>query len=397
MSYLVLARKCRPQTFDEVVAQGHITDTLKSALEKDRLAHAYLFCGPRGTGKTTTARILAKALNCESSDKPTSTPCGKCGSCIAIAGGHSPDVLEIDGASNRGIAEIQALRERVQYAPAGRYKIFIIDEVHMLTKEAFNALLKTLEEPPSYITFIFATTEPQKLPPTITSRCQRFDFRRIPSTQITEQIVAISREEGLLLSEDAAALIAHRADGSLRDSLSLLDQILAYSPKGELSVEEVARILGILPIDAFRSIADKVVNRDPAGAVRELDSLLESGIDIGQVAEGLVEHFHGAVMGAIGALPEDIGEKQSAAYNELAESVATEDLLRIAKLSADIQAKIKTAPQPRFLFEEMLIYLCSFDKTTDVRAVLSNSPAQSRPQTEAPVPRPPFANAAKPN
>jgi len=374
MSYLVLARKFRPQTFDEVVAQQHVTDTISNAIEKERLAHAYLFCGPRGTGKTTTARILAKCLNCTSFDKPTIQPCGKCDSCVTIAAGNSADVLEIDGASNRGIAEIQSLRESVQYAPQGRYKVYIIDEVHMLTKEAFNALLKTLEEPPSHVTFIFATTEPQKLPATIISRCQRYDFRRIPASQIAMQISALAEKEGLSLSDEAAALIAHRADGGLRDSLSLLDQILAYSPKGSLSTDEAARILGILPLDAFDQIAEKIADRDAAGAIIELDRLLESGIDIAQVAEGLIEHFHGALMTSIGAPPDGIGEKEAAIYKKIAEALPPEDLLRIAKLNSELRVKLKSATQPRYLFEEMLVYLSNMDSTVSIRQAITRAP-----------------------
>lgn len=371
MSYLVLARKFRPQTFDEVVAQQHITDTLKNAIEKDRLAHAYLFCGPRGTGKTTTARIVAKCLNCQSFDSPTATPCGTCQSCVSIAQGNSPDVYEIDGASNRGIAEIQSLRESVQYAPQGRNKVYIIDEVHMLTKEAFNALLKTLEEPPRYVTFIFATTEPQKLPATIISRCQRYDFRRIPGNRIAEHIAQLAENEGLKLDSDASALIAHRADGGLRDSLSLLDQILAYSPKGELSADEVARILGILPLDAFDKIAEQILERNPVGALHELDRLLESGIDIAQVGDGLSEHFHGALKFSIGAEKEDLGEKEKEIYSRIADEFPPEDLLRISKILVDMQSRLKYAAQPRYLFEESLIYLTNLETTASIRRAIS--------------------------
>lgn len=373
MSYLVLARKFRPQTFDEVVAQQHITDTLISAIEKDRLAHAYLFCGPRGTGKTTTARILAKCLNCLSFDAPTATPCGTCSSCVSIAQGNSPDVFEIDGASNRGIAEIQSLRESIQYAPQGRHKIYIIDEVHMLTKEAFNALLKTLEEPPRYVTFIFATTEPQKLPATIISRCQRYDFRRIPGNRIAKHISQLAEKEGLILDDDASVLIAHRADGGLRDSLSLLDQILAYSPKGNLTANEVAQILGILPLDAFDKIAEKILKRDPAGAIMELDSLLESGIDIAQVCDGLTEHFHGALKFAVGVESEDIGEKEREIYTRIADEIPAEDILRISKLLIELQSRLKFASQPRYLFEETLIYLTNMENTASIRRAIKQS------------------------
>ncbi len=383
MSYLVLARKFRPQTFEEVVAQEHITDTLKSAIEKDRLAHAYLFCGPRGTGKTTTARIVAKCLNCMNYDSPTPTPCGTCNSCVSIAQGNSPDVLEIDGASNRGIAEIQSLRESVQYAPQGRNKIYIIDEVHMLTKEAFNALLKTLEEPPRYITFIFATTEPQKLPATIISRCQRYDFRRIPGGQIAKHITKLAEHEGLVLDDDASILIAHRADGGLRDSLSLLDQILAYSPKGALTADEVAQVLGILPLDAFDQIAEKILEGNPVGAISELDRLLESGIDIGQVASGLTEHFHGALKFAIGVESEEIGEREKEIYSRIADDVMPEDILRIAKMLAELQSRLKSASQPRYLFEETLVYLTNMDSTASIRRALT----QVKSGDYAPPPR----------
>ncbi len=371
MSYLVLARKCRPQNFDEVAAQEHITDTLKKAIEKDRLSHSYLFCGPRGTGKTTMARILAKALNCQSFDAPTATPCGVCESCVAIASSRSGDVLEIDGASNRGVQEIQALRERVQYAPQGRFKVFIIDEVHMLTKEAFNALLKTLEEPPPRVVFIFATTEPQKIPPTIISRCQRYDFRRIPTDVIARRIMKIADAEGLKLSEDAAAIVAQRADGGLRDSLSLLDQVLAYSPRGELSADEVARILGILPLDAFVKISERIADRDPAGTIEELDLLLETGIDISQIAAGLSEHFHGALTAAIGLKREGVSERAIEEYSKLSREIATEDILRMAKLASELQGKLKSSSMPRFIFEEALIYMASLDRAVDIGEALA--------------------------
>jgi len=372
MSYLVLARKCRPQTFDEVAAQEHITDTLKNAIVQDRLSHAYLFCGPRGTGKTSTARILAKALNCEEFDAPTPTPCGKCESCKQIAASRSADVLEIDGASNRGIAEIQALRERVQYAPQGRYKVFIIDEVHMLTKEAFNALLKTLEEPPGYVVFLFATTEPHKLPSTITSRCQRYDFRRIPTDIIAQKIIKIASDEGLKLSPEAAFIIAQRADGGLRDSLSLLDQILAYSVGGELSMEEVAGILGILPLDAFVRISDRIANHDPSGAIEQLDSLLESGIDIGQVAAGFSEHFHGALINALNVEQDGISKESIEAYKNLSENIDIPDLLRMAKISAELQVRLKSAQTPRFVFEESLIYMTLLDSVVDIQKAVTS-------------------------
>ena len=383
MSYLVLARKCRPQTFGEVVAQRHITETIKSAIEVDRLSHSYLFCGPRGTGKTSTARILAKALNCRSADGPTPEPCGECDSCVEVAASRSPDVLEIDGASNRGISEIQALRERVQYAPQGRFKVFIIDEVHMLTKQAFNALLKTLEEPPPYVVFIFATTEPHRLPATITSRCQRYDFRRIPSADIAASVRKIAASEGLTLGEEASLLVAHRADGGLRDALSILDQVLAYSPRGELSADEVAQIIGILPLEAFSRIAEAITGRDPRAATQELDKLLESGVDVGQVAEGLTEHFHGALMTAIGAPEDGLSELTRGIYDEIASSLEPEDLLRIARMSGELQGRLKTAPHPRFLFEENLIYMASFDRAADLAGMLSG---QAPPPKREPKP-----------
>ena len=236
MSYIVMARKWRPALFEDVIAQNHVTITLQNAVISGRIAHAYMFSGPRGCGKTTTARILAKALNCDSG--PTPTPCNECRPCKSIDRGNSPDVLEIDAASNRGIDEIRSLREKVILGlskPTGK-KVYIIDEVHMLTPEAFNALLKTLEEPPSHVIFILATTEQQKVPSTILSRCQRFNFRRIPSEDIANRLAATAEKEGIQIPEEALFLIARRADGAMRDAWSLLDQVVAYagtSPAGD--------------------------------------------------------------------------------------------------------------------------------------------------------------------
>ena len=242
MSYQVLARKWRPQVFEDVVGQGHITRTLQNAITSGRLAHAFLFSGPRGVGKTTTARILAKALNCDQG--PTPTPCGKCDSCIETAAGTAVDVVEIDGASNRGIEHIRELREAVKYAPVGgKYKVYVIDEVHMLTNEAFNALLKTLEEPPPHVIFIFATTEPQKIPATIHSRCQRYGFKRVAVHEIIERLRTIAAAERITISDLGLARIARAAEGSMRDSLSLLDQAVSYSGL-EIKDEELQATLG---------------------------------------------------------------------------------------------------------------------------------------------------------
>jgi DNA polymerase-3 subunit gamma/tau len=228
MSYQVFARKWRPQVFEDVIGQGHITRTLQNAIATNRLAHAFLFSGPRGVGKTTTARILAKALNCK--EGPTPTPCGKCDSCLETTAGTSVDVIEIDGASNRGIEHIRELRETVKYAPVGgKNKVYVIDEVHMLTNEAFNALLKTLEEPPPHVIFIFATTEPQKIPATIHSRCQRYGFKRIALQEIAAKLREITDKESIKVTDQGLTMIARAAEGSMRDSQSLLDQAVSYS------------------------------------------------------------------------------------------------------------------------------------------------------------------------
>jgi DNA polymerase-3 subunit gamma/tau len=227
MSYVVFARKWRPLTFEDVVGQEHITETLKKAIEKDRVAHAYIFTGTRGVGKTTTARILARALNCENG--PTPNPCGVCGACKNIMSGSSFDVIEIDGASNNSVEDIREIRDNIHYSSmGGKYRIYVIDEVHMLTKSAFNALLKTLEEPPPQVIFIFATTEPQKIPATIQSRCQRYDFRRISTEQIVERLTKICADENIAFSSGALTILARKAEGSMRDALSLLDQVCSF-------------------------------------------------------------------------------------------------------------------------------------------------------------------------
>src|SRR5512136_1075662 len=257
-SYLVLARKWRPQLFEEVVGQRHITQTLQNAISQKRVAHAFLFTGARGVGKTSSARILAKALNCEKG--PGTNPCNQCATCQEVTHGTSMDVIEIDGASNRGIDEIRELKENVRYTPAkSRYKIYIIDEVHMLTTEAFNALLKTLEEPPPHVIFVFATTEPHKIPLTILSRCQRYDFKRIPLASILEQLRTIATQEGMEISDQSLHLIAREAEGSMRDAQSLLDQVLSYAGQ-KVSDKEVIEVLGVIDRkilhDSIAALAD---------------------------------------------------------------------------------------------------------------------------------------------
>ncbi|OGX23713.1 MAG: DNA polymerase III, subunit gamma and tau [Omnitrophica WOR_2 bacterium RIFCSPHIGHO2_01_FULL_48_9] len=298
MSYLVLARKHRPAVFAEVIGQEHITDLLAQTITSGRIAHAYLFCGPRGIGKTSCARILAKCLNCEKG--PTLNPCGQCTACQEIAKGTSFDVLEIDGASNRGIDEIRTLRENVKFAPGyGRYKIYIVDEVHMLTTEAFNALLKTLEEPPEHVKFIFATTDINKVPETIISRCQRFDFKRIPVKTIIQLLADIAKKEKLQIDQEALLAIAKAAQGSLRDALSILDQLSGLSDKN-IKGHDVTSMLGTVETQYLFEITDAIAQKNCAVALQTLDKIIDEGKDIKQLSRDLIEHFRNLMVIKIG-------------------------------------------------------------------------------------------------
>ena len=298
MSYLVLARKYRPQTFAEVIGQDHITQLLKRSIESKRIAHAFLFCGPRGIGKTSCARILAKSLNCQ--EGPTLTPCGQCVACREITSSNSFDVIEIDGASNRGIDEIRTLRENVKFAPAyGHYKIYIVDEVHMLTSEAFNALLKTLEEPPEHVKFIFATTESNKVPSTILSRCQRFDFKRIPVDAITLALKDICAKEKLKIDDAALFAIAKAAQGSMRDALSILDQLSALGSDG-IDAKDVFSMLGMVEIELLFQLTDALVDKNCVSALKVFNEIIERGKDIKQLGKDLTEHFRHMMIMKIG-------------------------------------------------------------------------------------------------
>ncbi len=298
MSYLVLARKYRPQYFDDVIGQEHITELLKKAIRSDRVAHAYLFSGPRGIGKTSCARILAKSLNCGKGI--TLKPCEECAACKEIAQGTSFDVLEIDGASNRGIDEIRALRENVKFAPSyGRFKIYIVDEVHMLTTEAFNALLKTLEEPPAHVKFIFATTNPNKVPATIISRCQKFDFKRITIKTLVEGMAEVSKKEGLKINQDALYAIGKAAQGSLRDALSILDQLSALSEEG-IEADDVCSMLGLVEIQLLFDLTDAIGQKNCSQSLKILESIIDKGKDVKQLTRDMIEHFRNLMVIKVG-------------------------------------------------------------------------------------------------
>ena len=310
MSYIVFARKYRPQAFDEVIGQSHITTTLANAIAQNRVAHAYIFAGPRGVGKTTTARIFAKALNCEKG--PTANPCNKCPSCLEITQGSSLDILEIDGASNRGIDEIRNLRENVKFAPSkGHFKVYIIDEVHMLTIDAFNALLKTLEEPPAHVKFIFATTQAHKVPPTILSRCQRFDFRRISIKDIVESLKAIAKKEGLKVPDDVLILMAKHSDGSMRDAQVVLDQISSFA-EGKISLEDASKILGAVSDDILFSLAESIKSKAALKALKIIDDLVNEGKDVAQIVLYFIEHFRDLLVAKINKDPSKLIDASSA-------------------------------------------------------------------------------------
>ncbi|HOX85783.1 MAG TPA: DNA polymerase III subunit gamma/tau [bacterium] len=370
MSYLVLARKYRPMFFADVVGQEHVTMTLQNAIEQKRVANAYLFSGPRGVGKTTVARLLAKALNCDQG--PTTQPCNTCSCCVEINESRSFDVFEIDGASNRGIDEVRNLREGLRYSPnPGKYRIYIIDEVHMLTNEAFNALLKTLEEPPSRVLFIFATTEAHKVPATILSRCQKFDFKRLSNKMIMDQLRSICAKEAIEIDEDSLRIIAGKAEGGMRDAQSILDQIIAFAGKNVRSAD-TERLLGMIDRNLFFRVSDLITNSDVAGSIQLADELFVGGVDFSDFLLGLAEHLRNLLVIKItaGNHELDVSEVDAEHYRSQAPLFSSEDLLRYIKIASETENLIKRSLNPRLHVEVALVKMVKMGKSVELSELL---------------------------
>ncbi len=371
--YLVLARKYRSLTFDEVVGQEPISKTLVNAISSGRVAHAYLFTGTRGVGKTTMARILAKALNCQNSDQATPNPCNKCDACESIGRGDDVDVIEIDGASNRGIDEIRELRASAIFRPARcRYKVYYIDEVHMLTKEAFNALLKTLEEPPEHVKFIFATTEAEKVPATILSRCQRFDFRNIPTRQISDHLVSICKAEKVKADAGAIFRIARAAAGSMRDGLSLLDQLLAASG-GKIVEADVINILGEPPDERTIQIAHAIADGKAADAIIELDAVLASGVTLTSAVKSLGDIFRNIMLAKVSGADSDLielPESQLKAVTELAGKFSIPTIVHAVGVISAAGRNVRGSSAARALVEAVLVRLAEAEKFIDPASLI---------------------------
>ncbi len=371
MSYLVTARKWRPTKFAEVVGQEHVTATLLNSLKLGRIAHAYIFAGPRGVGKTTVARILAKAINCL--NPQNYEPCNECEMCLEISYGRSIDVLEIDGASNRGIDEVRDLRESVRYTPTkAKYKVYIIDEVHMLTKEAFNALLKTLEEPPPHILFIFATTEPHRVPPTILSRCQRFDFRRIEINKIIERLKLISQQDKIEIDDDSLFTIAKKANGSLRDALSIFDQVVSFCGE-KIKFEDVSKALNIIDQEIFFKVTDLVKNKNIKAGFELVDEIVKLGYDFQEFLSGLSEHLRNFLVVKTTKSSElvEATEYYKNRYLKESESFDEADILRMLKIVNEAEVTIKWSPQPRLKLEMVLTQLATLDSTVKIQELIS--------------------------
>lgn len=378
MDYLIFARKFRPQTFEEIVGQETITTTLKNAIRQERVPQSFLFSGPRGVGKTSTARILAKALNCK--EGPTEKPCGKCVSCKEIEQGNSMDVLEIDGASNRGIEEVRTLRENVKFkASSGKFKIYIIDEVHSLTGDAFNALLKTLEEPPAHVKFIFATTESHKVPLTILSRCQRFQFKRIPIPEVVEKLEKIAQKENLKFERNALFLIAKSTEGALRDAESLLDQLASFS-EGKIKEEDVLTLLGIASDDVYLSVLSAIREKKGDEIFTLVKKLYEDGGDLAQFAKGLFEVFRHLSVLKTAAKAEGLieaNEDMIAKLRKKAVDFSQSEILLALAILQNLQYQLRRpVASPKLLVETALLKLVYLDGLKSVEGLIQKTAAE---------------------
>ncbi|MCD4726749.1 MAG: DNA polymerase III subunit gamma/tau, partial [Pirellulales bacterium] len=395
--YVVVARRYRPQTFGELIGQEHVAQALSNAISTNRVGHAYLFTGARGVGKTSAARILAKALNCE--EGPAPVPCNKCDVCQSIGTGEDVDVLEIDGASNRGIDEIRQLRQNAGVRPSrSRFKIYIIDEVHMLTREAFNALLKTLEEPPEHVKFIFCTTEPTKIPVTILSRCQRFDFAGILTRSIHQRLEQIVASEGVEADADALEILARRAAGSMRDSQSLLEQLLAFS-SGRVTVDDVNGMLGAAGEERLSSLVGHLVERDPAAALADLDAAADSGVDPGQLIEQLFGYLRDCMAAAVGCEPGAFlftSPSTAGRVTELGNRWGLNTLLAVMQILDQTLSRMRYSTQGRILAELALVGISQLEDLDELSEVIGQlrSGSSSAAVAGAPPARPAIAPAA---
>ncbi len=389
--YIVSSLKYRPQVFDDVIGQDHISQTLRNAVIRDRLANGYLFTGPRGVGKTTTARILAKALNCENPHE--GNPCNQCTHCQEITSGRNMDVLEVDGASTRGIDAIRELREVVKYPPTNsNYRIYIIDEVHMLTKEAFNALLKTLEEPPAQVLFIFATTEPQKVPLTILSRCQRYDFRMVGMTILTDHLGKIAGKEGIQIDSEALHLLAGKAAGSVRDSLSLLDKVTAFADKA-IDPALVREILGILDRTLYIKLVAHILDQDARATLAFVADLLSSGIGIDEFMEGLAEHLRNLLILKIAGSGTslDLAENEIAALQTQSERLDERDLIRMQNLVLAAIRQFRMVRNQPIHLELLLLKMVHLTRAFQLDELLTGTNYPPRSERKSPPVRPPSA------